>query len=236
MNTIVAESLDEMATQLEAELGPDQSPDEFVAAVRKVLKSVIQEHKQIIFDGDNYSAEWHAEAARRGLPNLKDSVEAVPMISSDKATALFSKYKVMQPAEIESRLYAYMEKYAKQLLIESESMVLMARQMILPAALLHQTRLANAISSTSDAGVECKDQVVTLTEFVDLVYRFNSTLEALAQADNYEDEDPIEMARFMKQNVMPLMDSLRELADDLETRIAADLWPLPSYREMLFIK
>jgi glutamine synthetase len=129
-----------------------------------------------------------------------------------------------------------MEKYAKQLLIESESMVLMARQMILPAALLHQTRLANAISATNEAGVECKDQVVILTEFVDLVYRFNATLEALAQADNYEDEDPIEMARFMKQKVMPLMDSLRELADELETRIAADLWPLPSYREMLFIR
>ena len=75
-----------------------------------------------------------------------------------------------------------------------------------------------------------------LTEFVDLVYRFSSTLEALAQADNYEDEDPIEQARFMKQKVMPVMDSLRELADELETRIAADLWPLPSYREMLFIK
>ena len=150
--------------------------------------------------------------------------------------ALFSKYTVLQPAEIESRLYAYMEKYAKQLLIESESMVLVARQMILPAALLHQTRLANAIATTNQAGVECKDQRATLTEFVDLVYRFNLSLEALAQADNYEDEDPIEQARFMKQKVMPVMDSLRELADELETRIAADLWPLPSYREMLFIK
>ena len=153
MNTIVAESLDEMATQIESELGPDRSSDEIVEVARKVLKSVIREHKQIIFDGDNYSAEWHAEAARRGLPNLKDSVEAIPRICSDKATALFSKYKVMQPAEIESRLYAYMEKYAKQLLIESESMVLMARQMILPAALLHQTRLANAIAATNNAGV-----------------------------------------------------------------------------------
>jgi len=236
MNTIVAESLDEIATRLEGELGTNRSPDEFVEAIRKVLKSVIQEHKQIIFDGDNYSAEWHAEAARRGLPNLKDSVEAIPRIFSDKAVALFSKYKILQPAEVESRLYAYMEKYAKQLLIESESMVLVARQMILPAALLHQTRLANAIAATNQAGVECKDQVVILTEFVDLVYRFNLTLEALAQADNYEDEDTIEQARFMKQQVMPLMDSLRELADELETRIAADLWPLPSYREMLFIK
>ena len=94
----------------------------------------------------------------------------------------------------------------------------------------------HAVAATTNAGVECKDQQAALQEFVDLVYRFNLTLEALAAADNYEDEDVIEQARFMKQKVMPVMYSLRELADELETRVSADLWPMPSYREMLFIK
>ena len=236
MNTIAAESLDVLATELEKAVGANPSKDRLEKAVRDVLQKTIKAHKRIIFNGDNYSEQWQSEAEKRGLPNLKNSVEATPVLSSEKSVALFGKYKVLSRVEIDSRVHAAMEKYAKQLQIESEAMVLMARQLILPAALQHQGRLAQVVTATQAAGVECKDQKAALEELVDLVYRFNATLTALAEADNYADEDPLEQARYMKEKVCPLMDSLREFGDQLETIVAADLWPIPSYRELLFIK
>ena len=236
MNTIVAESLDDLATALEQEIGSDSSPQALEAAVRKVLQQTIKEHKRVIFNGDGYSEQWHVEAAERGLPHLKDSVEAIPRLATEKSIELFEKYNVLCEAEIKSRVNAYIEKYSKQLLIESETMVLMARQLILPAAIAQETRLAESVSALMAAEVDCKDRKTMLQEFSDLVYRFNATLAALAQADNYEVEDPNEQARYLKEKVVPLMNSLREIADELETRVAADLWPLPSYRELLFFK
>ncbi|MCZ6682754.1 MAG: glutamine synthetase III [Planctomycetota bacterium] len=236
MNTIVAESLDDLATALEREIGSDSSPQALEMAVRTVLQQTIKEHKRVLFSGDGYSEAWHAEAAERGLPHLKNSVEAIPRLATKKSIALFEKYSVLCEAEIKSRVSAYMEKYSKQLLIESETMVLMARQLILPAVIAHETRLAESVSALIAAEVDFKDRKAMLQEFGDLVYRFNATLTALAEVDNYEVEDPIEQARYMKEKVMPVMDSLRKVADELETRVAADLWPLPSYRELLFIK
>ena len=236
LNTIVADSVDYIAAELEKAAGKQPSESQLEAAVKDVLRKVIVEHKRIIFNGDNYSEEWHVEARRRGLPDFKDSVEAIPALGLEKAVTLFEKHKVLNRAELESRVHILMEKYAGQLLIESEAMVLIARQIILPAALQHQHHLARAVASTQDAGVECDDQKAQLEKFVDLVRRFDAALTALADADNYQDEDPFKQARHMKRNVGPLMDTLREVGDELETQVAADLWHLPSYRELLFIK
>jgi glutamine synthetase len=235
MNTIVAESLDHVATELEKRAGSSPSPARLQEAVREVLQSLIKMHKRVIFNGDGYSAEWHQEAERRGLPHLKDSVEALPVLASAKTIALFEKYKVLNRVELESRVHIYLEKYIKQLLIESEAMVVLGRQMILPAAWQHQTRLAQAITATEGAGVSCKDQQVVLQELVNLIYRFNAALTSLAEADNNPDPDPFKQARYLRDKVLPLMRSVRELGDQLEMVVSADLWPLPSYRELLFI-
>jgi glutamine synthetase len=236
MNTIVAESLDSIATRLEDKIGTDRSLDNQKKAVREVLQDVIRNHKRVIFNGDGYSDAWQDEAASRGLPNLKDSVDAIPCLGSDVAVKLFSDYKVLQPEEVKSRVNASLEKYAKQLLIESETMVLIGRQMILPAALKHQTILANAVGATEAAGVDCGAQKEMLTKFVDLTQRFEASLTALAHADNHETEDLLEHAHYMKRTIAPMMDSLRDLGDQLEAEVSAELWPLPSYRDLLYVK
>lgn len=234
MNTIVAESLDHVATELEERAGPNPTPAKLQEAVRAVLQNIVKQHKRVLFDGDGYSLEWHQEAERRGLPHLRDSVDALPVLASNKAFQLFEKYKVLNHDELESRVHIYLEKYIKQLLIESEAMVLLGRQMILPAAWQHQTRLANAITATQAAGVNCQDQQVVLEELVKLIYRFNTALTALSEADNDPDPDHFKQTRYLRDQVLPLMRAVRTLGDQLEMVVSADLWPLPSYRELLF--
>ena len=129
-----------------------------------VLKQLIHQHKRVIFDGDNYSEEWHAEAERRGLPNLKDSVAAFGVLRDKKNAELFKKYGVLTQAEVDSRTHIAIEKYIKQLGIEAETMVSMAKNQILPAALQHQQRVAEAVAATKAAGVECADSVSALRE------------------------------------------------------------------------
>jgi glutamine synthetase len=170
------------------------------------------------------------------LPHLRDSVDALPVIASPKSVELFEKYKVLNRVELESRVHIYLEKYVKQLLIESEAMVLIGRQMILPAAWQHQTRLAQAIHSTESVGVPCPDQKAQLQELVDLIYRFNAALSALAEADNQPDPDPFKQARYLRDVVLPLMRTVRQLGDELEIVVSSDLWPLPTYRELLFVR
>jgi glutamine synthetase len=120
--------------------------------------------------------------------------------------------------------------------IEAEQMVLIARQMILPAAYEHQARLAEAVASTQAAGIECDDAVSTLEHFVALVTKFSQALNSLAATENHEDEDPKKRAKYMRDTVIPRMEELRRLGDLLEQHVASDLWPLPTYRELLFIK
>ncbi|MCG8403944.1 MAG: glutamine synthetase III [Phycisphaerales bacterium] len=236
LNTIAAESMDYLAGQLEKAAGKNPTPAKLESAVRSILKDIIKEHKRVIFNGDNYSEAWHKEAEKRGLPNLENSVKAIPILASKKSVAMFKKYKVLNKAEVDSRANIFMGRYVDQLLIESEQMVLMGRTMILPAALRHQKQLAETVATTQSAGVDCKDEKAMLEEFVDLVWRFNAALTALGEADNYRDDDLFKQGKYLKEKVVPLMDKLRETGDQLETQVAADLWPLPSYRDLLFIK
>jgi glutamine synthetase len=212
LNTIAAESLDYVATRLEAAVGLDPEPARLTDAAIALVRELVHEHKRIIFNGDGYTQEWHAEAERRGLPNLRDCISAIPVMVAEKNLELFEKYKVMTRTELESREHIYIELYAKQLLIESEAMVLVGRQLILPAVLQHQTLLAQTVTATAAAG------------------------DALDAADNHQESDPFEHARYFKGTVLPLMAELRGLADQLETQVASNFWPLPSYRELLFIK
>jgi glutamine synthetase len=236
LNTIVAESLDHVAGELEKAVGAKPTPAKLQLGVIAVLKRLISDHKRVIFDGDNYSEEWHAEADRRGLPNLTDSVEAFAVLRAKKNAELFKKYGVLTPAEHESRTHIAIEKYIKQLAIEAETMVSIARGQILPAALRHQQRTAEAVASTKAAGVDCPDTVAALRSFVELVTRLRNATAAVEQASAHHDADPLKHASQISRELKPAMAELRTTVDTLETLVAADLWPLPTYRDLLFLK
>jgi glutamine synthetase len=236
LNTIVAESLDYMATELEKAVGKNGTPAKLQAAVMKLLQKMIGQHKRVLFAGDGYSAEWHQEAARRGLPILQDSVAAFPVLTAKKNLELFRKYGILSKVEIESRAFIAVEKFVKQLVIEAETMANLGRTMVLPAALQYQALLAEVVTGTEDAGVKCPDGREALAEFSGLVGRFRKALAVLEKASAVHDEDPMKHARHIRDKVRPAMADVRVLADQFETMIAADLWPLPTYRELLMLK
>lgn len=236
LNTIVAESLDYSATELQRAAGKNPTPARLQAAVMGLLKRLVKQHKRVLFAGDNYSQEWHEEAERRGLPHLRDTVDSLAALKARKNGDLFRKYGVLNKAEFDSRVHVSYEKYNKELTIEAESMVTIGRTQILPAALGYQRRMAEAVAATEAAGVKCNDTVAALGQYVNLVSRFQEALTALEKACGHHDEDPARHATWIRDKVKPAMAQVRSYADTLEGHVAADLWPLPTYREMLFLK
>ena len=236
LNTIVAESLDFTASEIEKAAGKNPTPERLQRAVLGVLQKIIRQHKRVIFDGDNYSAEWHAEAERRGLPMLRNSVEALPVLKQKKNVDLFKKYGVMNKVEVESRLHVGLERYVKQITIEAEMMGHIARTQILPAALRHQALLAEAVTKTQAAGVPASDQKGALERFVGYANRLREAIGLLEEAMTHEDADPLAHARHIQEAMIPAMVETREAADHLETVVTAEFWPLPTYRELLFLK
>jgi glutamine synthetase len=236
LNTITAESLDYIATELERAIGSKPTPAKLQAAVLSVLKKAIKQHKRVIFDGDNYSSDWHEQAERRGLPHLRDSVDAFPVLRARKNADLFKKYGVLTKPELDSRTHIVLEKYVKQLGIEAEMMISIARTQILPAALEHQALIADAVAATNAAGVKTPDGLAALEEFVGLVSRLRTATVALEHAVAHHDEDPGRHAAHIKSAVKPAMAELRSVVDTLEGHVAGDIWPLPTYRDLLFLK
>ncbi|MDZ4863978.1 MAG: glutamine synthetase III [Gemmatimonadota bacterium] len=236
LNTIVAESLDVMATELEKAVGANPTPARVQAAAMALLKKIVKQHKRVLFGGDGYSAEWHTEAEKRGLPHLRNSVDALAVLKSKTNVDLFRKYAVLTRPELESRVAIAYEKYVKQLEIEAETMVSIARTMILPAALKSQAVVAQAVSSTEAAGVKCNDTLAALGEFVNLVSRFRESLAALEKVISHTESDPVKHATWIRDKVRPAMNTLRTYADQLEATVGADLWPMPTYRQLLFLK
>ncbi len=236
LNTIVAESLDVIATELEKAVGSKPSPAKLQDAVMKVLKKEIKEHKRVIFDGDNYSPDWHKEAAKRGLPILSDSVSSFAVLKSKKTADLFKAYGVLNKAEVESRYHIAVEKFVKQMGIEADTAVNMARTLVLGAALQQQELLASALGALDAAGVKAPDQKKALEEFVGLVSQLRKATARLEKANNVHADDPLKHAQHIAKEVKPAMAELREVVDTLETQVSAEFWPLPSYSEMLFLK
>ncbi len=231
LNTIVAESLDEIATALEDATG------DFNEAVQDLLGKLVAEFEPVVFDGDNYSDEWHAEAERRGLPNLKTTVDAIPAFVTEKSLAMFGKYGVFSRRELVSREEILLEHYTTTLTIEANTAVMMARTMILPAAVKYQNTLAEAMVRAKDLGVESAAQktlLATLTDTIDGLLAAAKTLEALVMA--MPEASAHESSSYCCEKVFPAMESLRALGDTLETMVDDAVWPLPVYREMLFIR
>jgi glutamine synthetase len=232
LNTIVAESLDFIATKLEADV---KGGKDLNKAIGELLPTIIKESKKVIFNGNGYAEEWHAEAERRGLPNLKNTVEVLPVITRKDTTELFAKYKVYTPKELESRFNILAEAYVKTLDIEAKTALMMAKGSILPAAIRYQTELAQNAAALKAAGVNGNTDLLTsLTGAINDLTKGIATLEK-AQS-HHGDGDAYAHAKHMRNDVFPALNTLRTAADKLETLVADDLWPLPTYREMLFIK
>jgi len=233
LNTIVAESLDYVATKLEAAV---KGGKDFNKACSELVTEIYDSHKRVIFNGNNYSEEWHKEAEKRKLPNFKNLPDAMPAFISPESIALFTKYKVLSEREIESRYDIYLEGYTKAINIEGEMTSVMARTMVAPAAIRYQGEVASAVASTKAAGASSAAQealLKDLTATIDALLKKTDTLDA---ALDHAGGDAMAHAKHMRDKVLTGMLAVREQADKLETIVADDLWPLPTYREMLFIK
>ena len=233
MNTIVADSLDYCATILEKATGGD--PKKLNDAVQKLLKEIITKHGKVVFNGDGYSEEWHAEATRRGLPDLKTTVDSLPVLTSKEVVTLFAKYKVLSRRELASRLEVYLEQYCMSISVEANLMVEMGKTIIYPTAMRYQSELAAASANLKAAGVEADLSV--LTEVTGLIAKLQSSLAALEAAVAEDDAKAmLAEAKHACDVILLAMLEARQSADALEGLVADDLWPLPTYQEMLFIK
>lgn len=234
LNTIVAESIDELARQLETafDSGADRKD-----ALRKLLAREAKSFKRIVFNGDNYSSDWAAEAERRGLLNLRTAVDALPEMTSPKNRALFEKFGVLTPRELESRLEVRMEQYFIKINIEGETAANMARTMILPAAVRYLDQLLSACGKAENAGVASAGVADSARRVAALVDDLAAALDVLdAQNAELGGNDMASKSIHMRDNVIPAMNAVRGVVDRLEAVVPDDMWPLPSYRDMLFVK
>jgi glutamine synthetase len=223
LNTIAAEAIDELAGTLEAKLS---AGSEMPAAVMEIVKESYTANKAICFGGDNYTEEWHEEAERRGLKNLKTTPDALPEVVAPDTVAAFEKYKVLSERELESRYEVWVEQYAMRANIESETAHTIAKTMILPAALRYLALISESGVAEGVAG--------EVREHLDAM---GKALLALEQANAYPDGlEGLELAIHARDKQLAAMGDVREAADKLERIVADDMWPLPKYEEMLFIK
>jgi glutamine synthetase len=233
MNTIVCESLDYCATKLEKAAGTDAS--KLNAAVQSLLADIIGECEAIIFNGDGYSKEWHEESARRGLLNLKTATVSLPVLGEKAVQDLFAKYEVLSDRELRSRLHIYQEQYCKTVHTEALQTLEMARTLIFPAAVRYQNELASTCANLKIVGYEFDTD--TLDKITDLVKSMQDSIAGLVQALASDGSHDLEgETRYVCDTIIPAMAAVRKYADELEGWVADDLWPLPTYQEMLFIK
>jgi glutamine synthetase len=232
MNTIMAESLDFIATKLEKAIGDD--PSKLNAAIQKVLEEILAEHGGVVFNGNGYSEEWHKEAERRGLPNLPSCVEALPLLGSKEVTELFSKYGVLSERELHSRMEVYLEQYCLVVGLEARTAIEMAKTIIFPAAVRYQGELALTCANLKAVGyVFDTDTLDKVTGLVKDLQDGTAKLEALLA--EHGGHSKLEHAKHLCKEVLPAMAAVRKTADLLEGIVADDLWPLATYQEMLFI-
>jgi glutamine synthetase len=235
LNTIVSESLDWVATKLEKAVGKKPTPAKLSAATTAVIKEIMVKHGQVIFNGDNYSEEWHKEAVERGLLNLPTTVDALPYLTKKETVAAFKKYNVLSKAELLSREETYLEQYCLAINVESNLTSKIGKTQIFPAAIRYQSELAKTCADLKAVGYEFDTD--TLDKVTSLVKALQDNLAALDKAkDGNKGKTALAEAKYYRDKVIPAMNAVREVADQLEDIVADDLWPLPTYQEMLFIK
>ncbi len=230
LNTIVAEAFRDACDVLEKAENKEE-------AVHDLIKKNLSEHQRIIFNGNGYSEEWVQEAERRGLPNIGCMVDAIPALTTEKAIRLFGDFKVFTKSELESRAEVKYENYAKTINIEAKTMIDMASKQIIPAVIKYATSLANSINTIAAAGVsEVTVQKELLEETSTLL---KETQEALKHLMVTEDKafampDGMEQAKFYHEAVVPAMEALRAPVDRLEMIVDKEMWPMPSYGDLMF--
>lgn len=229
LNTIVAEAFSEACDVLE-------KADNFDEAVHDLIKQYATEHQRVVFNGNGYSDAWVEEAEKRGLPNIRSMVEAIPALTTEKAVSMFEKFKVFTKAELESRAEIKFESYAKAINIEARTMIDMASKQIIPAIIKYTKDLADTVVAVKEAGADASVQAELLTEVSRLLAETKKALEALKvvtdQAVAMEEGE--DQARFYHFDVVPAMEALRTPVDTLEMIVDKEAWPMPSYGDLIF--
>lgn len=229
LNTIVAEAFAEACDVLE-------SAEDFDKALHDLIKRYATEHYRIVFNGNGYADEWVEEAMRRGLPNIRSMVEAIPALTTDKAVAMFEKFKVFTKAELQSRAEIKYENYAKAINIEARTMIDMASKQFIPAVIKYTKELADTVLAVKAAGADTAVQAELLAEISSLLA---DTKQALTQLMKLTDEaaamnEGEDQARFYHFDVVPAMEALRAPVDKLEMIVDKEAWPMPSYGDLIF--
>jgi len=234
LNAVMADSLEYVANDLEA---ATKKGEDLNKAVGKLLTRMIKDHKRIIFNGNGYSAEWEKEAAKRKLLNHKNTVDALPELVKPEVVKLFERFKILNDREVHARYEIFLEAYNKTINIEGQLMVLMANRYILPAALEYQKQIGQSVAAVKSGGgtsVSGRKLLVTYTKLTD---KFKAQTEALNAALGHAGGGSAEKhAKYMRDKVVPAMAKLREIGDEIEVLTPHQIWPLPTYREMLFVK
>ena len=231
LNTIVADVLSEIADELE-------SASDSAAAAQGVLQKIAKEHSRILFNGDNYTDSWVTEAKKRGLANIRSTVDSLATLTEPESIEVLSKHNVLTETELRARAEILLENYSKVINIEAMTMLNMAKRQILPTAASYSARLGSAVAVVKEAGVAADTQKAMLEKvcsFMSLLHDGISALEAAVDKAGGTEEG-LKNAEAYRDLVVPAMNKVREPADELEKIVDADLWPLPTYAEMLFCK
>jgi glutamine synthetase len=232
LNVAVADALESVADALEKAVAGGRKLEDAVLAL---VKDLVAEHKRIIFNGNNYSQEWQDEAKRRGLLNHRNTVDALGELVGQKALAAFAKHGILNEREMRARYEVALEAYNKSINIEGQTMVLMANRYILPAAVEYQKRMAESVAAVKAAGGECAELKTLLDRFCELTCELRRRTEALAHELEHAGEGAADAhAKHYRDKVVPAMAALRDAGDRIEQLVPHELWPLPTYREMLF--
>ena len=232
MNTIMADALAYCADRLEA--SDTRRKADFNDAVQALIRDIIKEHGAVLFNGDGYSEEWHQEAEQRGLLNLKTTADALPQLLEEEVMDLFERFEVLSRRELHSRYDIYVEQYAKQINVEANLTSEIARTQLLPAGWRYLSQLSSTAANLKSVGVD--PDLGTVSKVNSLVRDLKAAVETLDAARGKHFDVGQEEAEYMRDAVIPAMNAVRDAADALEAEIDDELWPLPTYQEMLFIK
>src|SRR6188474_834152 len=233
LNAAMADSLEGFADELEAATGKGEDLNK---AVGKLLTKVIKAHKRIIFNGNNYAASWEKEAAKRKLLNHKNTVDALPELVKEDAIKLLEHFKILNEREVHARYEVFLENYNKTINVEGQLMVLIANRYILPAALEYQRQIGQSVAAVKAGGGSSVQGKKLLSQYTKLTDKLKTQTDALAAALDHGNGSAEKHAKYMRDKVVPAMEKLRETGDEIEVLTPHEIWPLPTYREMLFVK
>ena len=229
LNTIVAEILSRVASQLEKAKDID-------AEVQTIVTEIVKKHKRVIFNGNNYTDEWVKDAEKRGLPNIKSTIAAIPVLISEKSVKVYEKHSVLSKEELHSRFEIYLENYSKTINIEALTMLEIAKRQILPASLAFANQVASTVSSLKNVSAKSKSAEKLLSDLTSTIESFSTNIEVLesALANLKHGDSALKQAEYYRDVVFVAMGKLRADGDILETLVDAEIWRIPTYADLLF--